>query len=183
MCKKSLFRETDLEMRLVAPNPAKAIAWMEEHTKLGSDHKIRSKKVNELLTAVGAFRPGADKVFPCLEPGNPDTCVVYNLAQQVVVDPEFVLDPALGEHQEMSDKLLAHNLAPVSYTELREVVEVLKTWTDPKTGPGRNEAFTGTFKSFYPLHDFADISKIENFKKMLTIFKFQNRSVFLFLVF
>ena len=59
-----------------------------------------------LLTAVGAFRPDADKVFPCLEPGNPDTCVVYNLAQQVVVDPEFVLDPALGEHQEMSDKLL-----------------------------------------------------------------------------
>eukprot|EP01045_Picozoa_sp_COSAG04_P015822 COSAG04_NODE_1279_length_7423_cov_9.522392_3_plen_1192_part_00 len=151
----------DLEMRLVAPNPAKAIAWMEEHTKLGSDHKIRSKKVNELLTAVGAFRPDADKVFPCLEPGNPDTCVVYNLAQQVVVDPEFVLDPALGEHQEMSDKLLAHNLAPVSYTELREVVEVLKTWTDPKTGPGRNEAFTGTFQSFYPLHDFVELEYLK----------------------
>ena len=145
-------------MRLVAPGPSKAIAWIEEHTHINNQQKIRSKKVHEMLTAVGAYRPNADKVFPCLEPGNPETCVVFNLAQQVTVDPEFVLDPAKGEHQEMSDKLLANGLAPVSYTELREVVDVLKTWTEEKNGPGRKENFTGTFTKFYPLHDFNEVS-------------------------
>jgi len=152
----------DLDMRLSTPEPEKAISWLDQHTHLNNQTKIRSKKVHEMLTAVGAFRPDADKVFPCLEPGNPETCVVFNLAQQVIVDPEFVLDPAKGEHQEMSDKLVANDLEPVTYTELREVVEVLKTWIDKENGPGREERFTGTFVCFYPLHDFNELSYLRS---------------------
>jgi hypothetical protein len=147
----------DLEMRLHSPSPKEAIEWMAKHTHRDAPHKIRSTKVHEMLTAVGAYRPDAETVFPCLEPGNPETCVVWKLAQQVLVDSEFVLDPAKGDHQEMSDKLAASNLDPVSYTELREAVEVLKTWIDEKSGPGRNERFTGTFKSFYALHDWNEL--------------------------
>ena len=151
----------DLEMRLHTPSPQEAIDWMDKHTHRSNPTKIRSKKVHEMLTAVGAYRPEAESVFPCLEPGNPDTCVVWKLAQQVLVDSEFVLDPAKGDHQEMSDKLVASNLEPVSYTELREVVEVLQTWIDPKNGPGRHEKFTGTFTSFFALHDYNELHYLQ----------------------
>ncbi len=159
----------DLEMRLHTPGPKEAIEWMEKHTHRDAPHRIRSKKVHEMLTAVGAYRPDSDAVFPCLEPGNPTTCVVWKLAQQVLVDSEFVLDPAKGDHQMMSDKLVASNLDPVSYTELRQVVEVLKNWRDEKTGPGRNERFTGTFKSFFALHDWNELHYLHSQWGTLTI--------------
>ena len=52
------------------------------------------------------------------------------------VDGQFSLDPKLGENQHTSEKLVKYGLSPVTFTELAEVVDILKVWRDPVVGPG-----------------------------------------------
>lgn len=146
----------NFEMRLRAPGPTEAINWIEEHA-VKQRRTIRSLKVHQLLTAVGGYRPHAGEVFPKTHTADGDKCYVKMLAQQCLIDPQFVLEPALGDRQEGSDKLIRMGLEPVSYTELCEVIEILKVWRDPIAGPGRNELFVGTFLEFYPIHNLEEL--------------------------
>ena len=137
----------DLDGRLRAPSAKDAIDWVEEHATTKRT-RIRSKKVHDMLTAVGGYRPNAGSVFPLNAEG---ISVVTKLAKQCLADPEFVLRP--DKPPTRTNKLAAVNLDPVTYEELSDAVTVLKQWIDPNLGPGRNESFVGTFRSYYPLHN------------------------------
>jgi hypothetical protein len=141
----------DLDVRLKAPGPKASLQWIEDHA-VKRQTRIRSKKVHELLTACGGYRPEAGNVF-VHEAG--EESVVWKLAQQCLADPEFVMAPDRDEMAATppSSKLLRVGLEPVTYEELKEVYFVLNRWIDPHTGPGRNEEFVGTFKAYFPLHD------------------------------
>eukprot|EP01052_Picozoa_sp_SAG31_P046099 SAG31_NODE_8679_length_1407_cov_1.637615_1_plen_202_part_10 len=68
-----------------------------------------------------------------------------------------MLEPSLGDKQITSSKLLRAGLKPVSYSELVEVIKILKVWRDPEVGPGRNERFVGTLLDFFPKHNYAEL--------------------------
>lgn len=142
----------NFDTRLHHPGPEECIRYIEEHA-VTEKRTLRSRKVHELLTSVGGYRPHAEEVFPLTD----GRCFIKELATQCLTDPQFVLDPSLGDKQKTSTKLLRAGLDPVSYSELVEVIKILKVWRDPKCGPGRNERFVGTLLDFFPKHNYAEL--------------------------
>jgi hypothetical protein len=154
----------DFEMRMHAKGPEEAIKWLQSHA-VDDKRTVRAAKINELLTAIGGYRPNAQDVFPR---GSPTTesldgiCTVHKLAQQCLVEPNFVLDPALGDEQPMSRKIRDTGMSPVTYSELCDALEVCKKWRDPVNGPGRDEEFVGTLLKYFPMHDKAEIQYLKD---------------------
>jgi hypothetical protein len=148
----------NFEMRLHAPLPEETMKWMFDHA-VKARRTVRSMRVSELLTSVGGFRPHADEVFP---KNNDGECIVDKLAKQCMADPQFVLKPGLGDNQRTSEKLIKANVKPVSYSELVDVLEVLKVWRDPIVGPGRLETFVGTFLEYFPIHDHDELMYLKH---------------------
>ena len=153
----------DMDERIDHPSAKAALAWIEEHAVLGRT-KIRSKKVIQMLVATGGYRPEGNKVFRHPDTG---TSAVAKLAQQCMVDPQFVIVPHV--EPKSSKKLQANNLEAVTYEELKEVHRILKLWIHPDSGPGKNEVFVDTFKSYFPLHDHKELQYLKDQWGTLTL--------------
>ena len=148
----------NMEQRLRAPAAASTLSWMEDHA-VKKRSKIRSMRVHEMLTACGGYRPHSDQTFPKNKNG---VNVVAKLGNQFLADPQFVLDPKDGDSPPLDQKMVASGLSPVTYEELEQVVDILRHWTDPMTGPGRGEKFVGTFRSYFPLHHHEELQYLKN---------------------
>lgn len=124
---------------------------------------IRSTEIHQLLTAVGAYRPNADDVFPKTEESDASgktvqVCYVTKLANQCLVEPHFTLAPELGDDQKTSIRTRNAGLESVSYSELVKVHTDLKKWRDKDAGLGRKENFVGSMYKYYATHNYDELA-------------------------
>eukprot|EP01052_Picozoa_sp_SAG31_P015570 SAG31_NODE_1004_length_10437_cov_2.754208_10_plen_696_part_00 len=161
----------DFELRMQAPSPEACLESLED--KLEDKKEVRSIYLHQLLTAVGGYRPSAEHVFPRRTDENgSETCYTHKLAQQFLIEPNFVIRKDEEGEQNMTARMKSARIAPVTYKELGFVWNDLKAWRDKKTGKGRKEQFVGSLTKYYATHDYNELEYLRqqwgNFGLLLT---------------
>lgn len=110
---------------------------------------IQARRVRELMSTHGAFRPHAAEIL-----GQE----VENLREQVVADPFYMIEPEhqLSKHELATlhaeeEHMRALGLEVPKYEDVAKVVQMFEEYTSKE--PGLSEEFTGSVKMFFPLHN------------------------------
>ena len=109
--------------------------------------RIRSNKLKSLLTAYGAFRPGARKMFG--EAVHRLTIMVEDNPFFQVCTPEDMTLKGMVAKQSCMEHGDAHGYEAVVYDEMEEVLKRLELWS---LGEGADETTTGTLLQYFPNH-------------------------------
>lgn len=119
--------------------------------------KIRALRLRELLATHGGFRHNAVGVL------GPE---VQLLAEQCLADKHFVTEPELHLSareivmlKAQAEHMRQHGLEPVSYDNVKKVVEILEQWT--ATEPGNSEKFVGSMVTCFPIHAMDELEYLQ----------------------
>eukprot|EP01043_Picozoa_sp_COSAG02_P039593 COSAG02_NODE_3139_length_7297_cov_371.401223_3_plen_1215_part_00 len=119
---------------------------------------ILANRVRELLSTHGAYRPGGEKIFGA---------EVITLGKQSIADPHFQCKPPhnLSRTEQAALKaeeqhMMQVGLHAMKYEEIERAVQVLSEWTSKS--PGKEEAFTGSLTSYFPLHHAGEVAYLRH---------------------